>query len=107
MMGGYNSFGNSDWQGTDIERLLPVRLNVPGQVERQVRMEPTPEGLGHYVLRLADKREEYERIWKELPPLEGMTRLGEPKAGLGVVYAKSNLGEPLLVGRDTGGVRVL
>src|SRR5262249_1382 len=33
MIGGYESFGNSDWQNTDIAKLLPVDLEAMGQVD--------------------------------------------------------------------------
>jgi uncharacterized membrane protein len=105
MMGGYDSFGNSDWQQTDIAKLLPVRLE-PGQVERQLKMEPTDAGLRHYVLRLDDRPTENEARWKQLPPLDGMTRLGTPKEGA-IVYAKASTGEPMLVGQTYGSGRVL
>src|SRR5206468_2793100 len=45
MIGGYESFGNSDWRETPLEALLPVHLDVSGQVEQQVQMVPTREGL--------------------------------------------------------------
>jgi uncharacterized membrane protein len=106
MMGGYDTFGNSDWQGTDIARLLPVELNVTGQVEGGVRLVPTDAGLRHYLLRLDDRLAENAERWKRLPPLDGMTRLGAPKAGA-VVYARSATGEPMLVGQQYGTGRVL
>ena len=31
MLGGYASFGNGDWQGTEIADLLPVDLDAKGQ----------------------------------------------------------------------------
>src|SRR5262249_34685855 len=105
MMGGYDSFGNSDWQQTDIAKLLPVRLE-PGQVERQLKMEPPDAGLRHYALRLDDRRTENEVRWQQLLPLDGMTRLGAPKEGA-IVYARSSTGEPMLVGQTYGSGRVL
>lgn len=106
MMGGYDSFGNSDWQATEIAALLPVQINETGQVERQLRMEPTDAGLRHYVLRLDDRPVENAARWKQLPPLDGMTRLGKPKDGV-IVYANSATGEPMLVGHQYGAGRVL
>src|SRR5262249_31638199 len=32
MLGGYESFGNSDWANTDIAKLLPVEVDATGQV---------------------------------------------------------------------------
>jgi uncharacterized membrane protein len=98
MIGGYDSFGNSDWDHTDVAKVLPVTLDVTGQIDDPVRMIPTPEGLQHYVMRLADQPEENSRIWSKLAPLDGMTKLGQPKPGA-VVLARSGTGEPVLVGQ--------
>src|SRR5439155_11254888 len=38
MMGGADSFGNSDWQGTPIAAALPVELEQRGQVEESVKI---------------------------------------------------------------------
>ena len=44
MIGGYNTFGNGDWDGTEVGNLLPVDLSVRGQVEGEVHMKPTEPG---------------------------------------------------------------
>lgn len=106
MMGGYDSFANSDWQGTDIAALLPVELNVPGQVEKSVKMEPTEPGLRHYILRLDDKVKENQARWDKLPLLDGYTKIGTLKLGA-IEFAKSATGDPLLAGHQPGQGRVL
>src|SRR5205807_5919276 len=80
MIGGYESFGNSDWSNTEIAKLLPVKLDALGQVDGPVQMVPTQRGLQHYILRLADNAADNERIWSKLRKLDGMTRLGQPQA---------------------------
>ncbi len=89
MMGGYTTFGNGDWQGTPIDPLLPVDLDVRGQEEDKVRIAPTDAGIRRfsYLLRLDDSRDA-RAAWSKLPPLDGMTRLGPPRA-LGTVLAES------------------
>ena len=81
MMGGYNSFGGidakSDWPGTPIADLLPVELEI-GEFNNPVKMEPTAVGLKHYVMRLTDG--DNKALWAKLPPLDGINRLGKPKA---------------------------
>ena len=57
MIGGFQNFGNSDWQNTPLADLMPVNLEATGQVEGPVQMEPTQQGFNHYLLRLADKPE--------------------------------------------------
>jgi uncharacterized membrane protein len=106
MIGGYETFGNSDWDKTVLEKLLPVRMDARGQVEGRVQMVPTPDGLRHYVLRLADNEADNATIWRKLRKLEGMTRLGEPKTQAQVL-AKSSTGEPMLVSEPHGAGRVL
>lgn len=106
VIGGYESFGNSDWSGTDIAKLLPVELDVTGQVEEPVQLVPTSQGLQHFVLRLADREADNQTIWGQLPKLNGMTRLGTVKPGA-TVLAVTDSGQPLLVGHRYGEGRVL
>jgi uncharacterized membrane protein len=107
MMGGYQSFGNSDWQGTPIEDLLPVKLDVSGQSDEKVALEPTPKGLGHYVMRLAAKPEANRDLWSRLPKLDGFTRLGQEKTGTVVLAVRGGTEEPMLVGMEFGKGRTL
>lgn len=107
MMGGYQSFGNSDWGGTPIAKLLPVDVNESGQVDERVRIEPTPDGLAHYVMRLSDRPDENKQLWRQLPELEGITRLGVKKPGARVLATRAGSTEPVLVGQDFGNGRTL
>jgi uncharacterized membrane protein len=108
MIGGYETFGNGDWANTDIAKLLPVYLDVGRQVEQDVQMVPTPEGLRdyEYVLRLADKTADTAALWAQFPKLPGMTKLGEPKPGA-TVLARSDTGLPMLVAQQYGKGRTL
>jgi uncharacterized membrane protein len=108
MLGGYSTFGNGDWRGTEVERLLPVDLSVGGQVEKPVRMLPTEEGLRKYsyVLRLTDGKD-VKAAWENLPELEGMVRLKPSATGLESVLAESQEREPILVAKNYGKGRCL
>jgi uncharacterized membrane protein len=116
MLGGFESFGNSDWQTfgkpenglTPIAEILPVQLNRSGSVPdtEKVKMVPTPAGLAHYVLRLDSDRTKNEALWARMPPLEGMTLLGEPNNGT-VLAVRAGTNEPILVGRQYGRGRTL
>ena len=78
MLGGYSTFGNGDWAGTELEPVLPVDLGVKGQEERPIQMTPTEAGarLYSFVLGLANGEKEAEKqAWAKLPPLEGMARI--------------------------------
>jgi hypothetical protein len=74
-----------------------------------IRMEPTIAGLGRYVMRLLDKTEDNKNLWKELPELNGMTRLGKEKAGATIlaVRAGSRSTDPILVSQDYGKGRTM
>jgi uncharacterized membrane protein len=108
MIGGYASFGNSDWQDTVLKNMLPVDLSVSGQEESQVQMLPTEPGLRKYsyILRLSDGKDP-KAVWEQLPKLDGLTRLAPAKSGLESVLAESSTGQPILVTKDYGKGRVL
>lgn len=107
MTGGYESFGNSDWRQTPIAKLLPVELNVEGQIDAKLRMEPTRAGLGRFIMRLADRPEDNQALWKKLPELDGMTRLGQEKPNATVLAVRAGTNEPMLVSMDYGKGRTL
>jgi uncharacterized membrane protein len=107
MMGGWNSFGNSDWRGTPIGEMLPVELDARGQVEGPVKVEPTPAGIGRYLMRLTEKPEDNIAVWNRLPELNGMTRLGREKGGALVLATRAGTREPVLVSQDFGKGRTL
>lgn len=106
MMGGYENYGDGDWNRTDIAKLLPVELDVRGQIEEPTQMVPTLEGLRHFVLRLTDREDDNAALWAKLPKLTGITRLGMPKPG-SIILARSPAGQPILVGQTYGSGRVL
>jgi uncharacterized membrane protein len=107
MMGGYETFGNSDWQGTPVDDLLPVTLDVSGQVDELWQMKPTPAGLRHYIMRLTDNPDANRALWEKLPKLNGLTRLGKPRAGATVLAVRGDTDEPVLVSEDYGQGRTL
>lgn len=109
MIGGYSTFGNGDWQGTSLERMLPVDMeSSKGQVEEDRKMLPTQDGLRKfaYLLRLADGRKP-EQAWQELNDLEGINVLHKSRKGIETVLAESNKGEPILIAQNYGNGRVL
>jgi uncharacterized membrane protein len=109
MLGGYSSFGNSDWQGTPIEKMLPLDLPASrGQIEQDRKMLPTQNGLRGfaYLLRLTDDARP-EKAWESLPELEGISRLRKSNKGIESVLAESDRGEPVLIAQNYGDGRVL
>ncbi|MHB1422257.1 MAG: glutamine amidotransferase [Gemmataceae bacterium] len=109
MLGGYSTFGNSDWQGTPLEKMLPIDFSTSrGQIEDNRKMLPTQNGLRGfgYLLRLSDG-DKPEKAWETLPELEGISRLRKSNKGIETVLAESNRGEPILIAQNYGDGRVL
>jgi uncharacterized membrane protein len=107
MMGGYETFGNSDWRGTALEELLPVQLDAGGQADELWHLSPTAAGLSHYIMRLADNPDASRALWVKLPRLDGLTRLGQEKAGATVLAVREDNQQPVLVSQDYGSGRTL
>jgi uncharacterized membrane protein len=114
MLGGYASFGNSDWAGAEIEELLPVSLRAGksrGQIEEPIQMVPTEAGLRlfGYIFRLTDgDQKEVLAEWEKLAKLDGIARLDKGATGLENVLAESREGKyPILLSRVFGAGRVL
>ncbi|MGH7222764.1 MAG: glutamine amidotransferase, partial [Gemmataceae bacterium] len=109
MLGGYATFGNRDWQGTPIERMLPIDFSTSrGQIEANRKMLPTQSGLRGfgYLLRLTDG-DKPEKAWETLPELEGISRLRKSNKGIETVLAESDKNEPILIAQNYGDGRVL
>lgn len=106
MMGGEDSFSNSDWNRTPIADLLPVRLDEVGQIGDKIRMEPTKEGFAHYLMRLTEPNDANKELWQKLPALDGMTKMGRIKPGSTVLAASGNE-TPVLVYQKYGEGRTL
>jgi uncharacterized membrane protein len=103
MIGGYFTFGNSDWKDTPLAPMLPVVLTAEGQDEKPVRMVPTEAGLRltRYLFRLDDKPD-LKAAWNKLAKLGGRTVLKLPedrKLASETILAETegNNPEPLLV----------
>ena len=109
-LGGYSTFGNSDWPGTSLERMLPIDMeNSRGQVEEDRKMLPTADGLRQFafILRLTDEQDA-KKAWQDLPELEGISLLRKSEKGLQeTVLAESDKGEPILIAQNYGNGRVL
>ena len=108
MLGGNDTFGNSDWHTSPLADLFPVRFDRPGQIEGKVKLAPTPAGLS-YLLKLADDEKQNQELWtSKFEPLEGLTIPGtvDPRA---TVFATRD-GDPetaILAGIERGKGRIL
>ncbi|HVJ86685.1 MAG TPA: glutamine amidotransferase [Caulifigura sp.] len=115
MIGGANSFGGGGYSQTAIADLIPVQMAVADAVGRgrpeqhlppPVNMQPTREGLQHFVMQLAGPDADSETVWNRLPPLLGANRLIKKDAFVDVL-ATSPGEHDLLFARDTGRGRVM
>ena len=108
--------GSGDWRNTPVAQLLGLDLELTDQVEAPTTMQPTREGLEHYLLRLDPDAGKNKEAWRKLNSdatrLNGFTRLvpkdAKPKDV--AILARANdaeSGEPLMTARDAGGARTL
>ena len=108
MIGGFSSFGAGGWQNSPLAKALPTRMETPTQIESRLQMLPTPEGLRHFIMRIAGTDDQSNlAAWKTLDPLEGGSRLGSVKPNALVLATSEVGGIPLLVGHDYGKGRSL
>jgi len=107
MMGGADSFGNSDWEGTPIAAALPIELDVRGSSEDSVTMMPTRAGLTEYVMRLSPNPADNESVWAKLPRLDGFNKLGRLKPGAVILAESRGSRVPLLVRQTYGKGRTM
>src|SRR5262249_12303900 len=111
---GFHTFGPGGYRETPLGELLPVTMDARErqrvgdpirsdvQLPGPLKMRPAkPLGLRHYLMGLSEGAER-EKIWDQLPPLEGANKLGAPKP-TAQVLAETPDGKPLLVVHEAGG----
>jgi uncharacterized membrane protein len=107
MTGGRENFGAGGYGQSPLAALFPVELPAENpQLATPLRMVPTRDGLGHYVLQIAAPDQNRPR-WDQLPPLSGANLLTLKAGRLAEVLAASEDGAPLLIGESVGPARVL
>ncbi len=119
MLGGERNFGAGGYSQTAIADLIPVQMGVgdllrPGQsapdrhLPPPVRLQPTREGLQHFVMQLAGPGEDNAAVWSRLPALQGANRLEKRNAFVDELATVA--GQPdqvLLFAQDTGRGRAM
>ncbi|MFO0964798.1 MAG: hypothetical protein U0793_04310 [Gemmataceae bacterium] len=111
MMGGFDTLVGSDWVGTEIAALLPTDIaKGDKEITQSFRVEPTAFGK-NFILRLADKADDNEKLWRDdLGAFDGASRIGPKRDGATeLAYAKAgkDVDEPIMVSKDFGGGRVI
>ena len=116
MLGGFRNFAAGGYAETPLAAALPIIMNPADKQPVDTlskdqhylgpqRIEPTTDGLNHFVMRIDTPAKNLAR-WHELPPLNGATRLGTPK-DLAQILARNTEGKPLLVAQDYGRGRAM
>ncbi|OGF44844.1 MAG: hypothetical protein A2452_10625 [Candidatus Firestonebacteria bacterium RIFOXYC2_FULL_39_67] len=112
MIGGPDSFGGGGYKGTMVEEMLPVNIKPEGMEEylkTPFRLKPVK----HPVNQLSEIKGESEKIWQELPEINGLNRFSSQKSGSVVLAEHPDLkgddGRPLpvIAGWQKGKGRVL
>ncbi|RMD93666.1 MAG: VWA domain-containing protein [Calditrichaeota bacterium] len=107
MLGGGLSFAQGKYQGTPIEKMLPVELpatngqsfEAPGTFRDRFKLQLTPEGLRHPIMQLSTDEASNREIWESLPDLEGYNPLGPAKPGATVlaIHPLSDVNNPKII----------
>lgn len=119
MIGGERNFGAGGYSQTAIANLIPVQMAAgdilrPGasapdrHLPPPVKMQPTREGLQHFVMQLAGPDTDTATIWNRLPALRGANRLEQSDRAVDMLATVA--GQPdqgLLFAKDTGRGRVM
>jgi len=116
MTGGTLAFGPGGYGATPLATVLPVEL-ARGETAQGNQVDPalyvaepqevipSPRGVQHFVMRLAEPGQNLE-AWRNLPPLRGVNRFSGLKPGA-MVLAQSPAELPLLVAQEVGRGRSL
>jgi beta-lactamase regulating signal transducer with metallopeptidase domain len=108
-LGGPASYGSGGWGRSELVRLMPTKVGAdPDWMEPQaaVRVIPQSGKLSASLLEFGANAQESARIWGGLPPLLGVNRLGPLKPSA-LLLAKTDGGDPFLVGQEVGKGRIL
>jgi uncharacterized membrane protein len=107
MLGGVNSFNLGAYQGTPIEKMLPVVLPGPGVAYRQVEFNIAPTRIGerHPAMRQSSNVLVNRNIWSRSPTLVGYNPIRQAKRGAEVLAIEPASGSPVLTVQRYGAGR--
>ena len=118
LLGGFQAFGAGGYGDTPLADISPIVMNrldrqTPGSPIRKdlhlsgrLRMRPTEIGNRHFLMTLSKNPEANQRIWAELPALEGANKFTKLKRGAAILAEDQNE-NPLLVVQSAGAGRVV
>ena len=107
MLGGVNAFNLGSYQGSIVEKMLPVTLeSAPTAYDnRELRLLPTALGLLHPILHQTEDSVKNRNIWRDAPPLIGINPLKGVKPGAVLLASDSVKQQPLLAVQNYGAGR--
>lgn len=107
MIGGDAAFGRGGWDRTAIADILgPDLARSKGQIDDEIAVEITPEGLDSEIMRIGPDPTKVAEAWRGLGTLAGANALTVTKPAARVL-ARSSRGEPLIVAQRYGSGRTL
>jgi uncharacterized membrane protein len=84
-LGGDLAFAEGGWAGTPLSNALPVMLDprqrTPTYPPFELVVRPTPAGLNHPAVQIADPGSDPADAWRKLPPVYSQNTVGELKPG--------------------------
>ena len=84
-LGGDHAFAEGGWAGTPLSNALPVvldpRQRTPTYPPFELVVRPTPAGLNHPAVQIADAGVDINDAWRKLPPVYSQNTVGELKPG--------------------------
>ena len=80
MIGGLSNFGAGGWQNSALAPVFPVELGAgDGMKEGLLPISVPDESATHSVVLLGKNAEDSAELWKALPPMPGVNRVGRVK----------------------------
>lgn len=84
-LGGDRAYSEGGWAGTPLSNALPVvldpRQRTPTYPPFELVVRPTPAGLNHPAVQIAEAGADVNDAWRKLPPVYTQNTLGELKPG--------------------------
>lgn len=107
MIGGANSFGLSNYSQTAIEKILPVALDRSKEKIEDLSFTLNLFQTQHPLMSLGESALETEKLWKNMPALNGYHKFAGIKEGAEVLASISNDGSPAIVAWEKGKGKVI
>jgi uncharacterized membrane protein len=98
-------FSPHAYRRTILDRMLPVEFDTApvtaGEpvADKPIKLELTAAGRANLMMRLSDREEESQAIWKQLPPVYWVARVSRPKPAAEVLLVDPDPGKESRFGK--------